>query len=167
MDKKAEIKKKLQEVVGIKQNLPLTAEVVSVQSDTCTVKLASGINLSDVRLTATINEDENIFVLVPKIGSDVIVISQTGELSALMVIKVDKVEKLIYKQDGVEFIVDSTTKKITIKNEQVSVKELFQSLATIIKGIKVTTSTGPSGTPLPDTITAVQQFETKFNQLLD
>ena len=166
MDKKAQIKEALINAVGIKPNLPIPAKVISVDGETCKIELKSGLQLSDVRLKATITEAENTYLLVPKEGSSVIVYSQTGSLSGLFVLKVDEVEKLVYKQDGLEFIVDSTEKTVSIKNDHTSLLELFQDLTKLIRELTVSTSTGPSGTPLPGTITALDQLESKLEQLL-
>ena len=59
MDTAAEIKKALTSVLGITPNLPMTATVVSIQGTTCTIKLLDELELSDVRLTATISDSED------------------------------------------------------------------------------------------------------------
>lgn len=166
MDKIAEIKKRIQEVVGANPNLPITATVVSVQEQTCTVRLHSGLELSDIRLKATVDEGKNYLLLKPKVESEVILLSQTGNLSGLMIIKINEVEQLEYKQDGLEFLMDSSDKKIKLKNENTSLFTLFNDLSVLLRGLKVYTATGPSGLPLPDTITKIDQFEQKFKQLL-
>lgn len=166
MDTGSEIKKALKEALGLNPNLPITATIVSIENETCTIKLLSELVLSDVRLKATVTDETDMFLIVPKIGSEVIVMSQTGELSGLMVIKVDNVEKIIYKQGEFEFIVDSTDKKVVIKNDSANVYTVFQLLSDLLKQFQVYTSNGPSGTPLPNTITAINQFETEFKGIL-
>ena len=37
-----EVKKKLREIIGQNPNLPIQAEVVRVENESCTIKLASG-----------------------------------------------------------------------------------------------------------------------------
>ena len=115
MDTSAEIKQALSKALGITPNLAITATVVSVENDTCTVKLLSELVLSDVRLKATISDDEDSFLIVPKIDSEVILMSQTGALSGLMVLKVDAVESIRYKNGDFEFIVDGATGKVTLE----------------------------------------------------
>ncbi len=166
MDTAAEVKKALREALGINPNLAITATVVSIENDTCTVKLVSELVLSDVRLKATSSDDEDSFIIEPKVGSEVILMSQTGELSGLMVIKVDQVAKFIYKQNGLEFTVDSADGKVLLKNGDTSLFEVFQLLTDLLKQFKVFTPNGPSGAPLPTTITSINQMETKFKQIL-
>lgn len=164
MDKTAEIKKLL-EGFGLKPNLPITAKVVSIEGDTCTVKLDSSLVLSDVRLKATIGEND-YFLAEPKIGSSVVVFSQTGEMSGLFVLKVDQIAKFKYKQSGLEIVADSEDEKVSLKNATVDFKEVLDDLAALLKQLKVFTPVGPSGTPLPDTILAIEQFELKVGQIL-
>lgn len=166
MDKSAEIKRALIDALGINPNLAITAEVVSIQETTCTIKLVSQLVLSDVRLCATINESSDLFVIVPQIGSEVVVMSQTGKLSGLMVIKVDAVESISYKKDGFEFIVDGSTGKVTLKNETCNFGALVSSLITEINNAIILTPSGP-GKIGPTTKTKLLELDTKFKTLLN
>ena len=67
MDVAAEIKKALIELIGANPNLPISAKIESIQGDTCTIKLSSGLKLSDVRLKATISNDTDSFLVTPKV----------------------------------------------------------------------------------------------------
>ncbi len=165
MDKLSEIKALIKEIAGTSSNLLFTAKVERVEGDTCTVKLSDSLSIPFVRLKATEGVEQGL-LLTPKEGSKVTLLSSSGKLDDLTVIKVDEVNSIQYKQDGLDVLIDSEDKKVCIKNEQVSLLDLMQSLSDIIKNIKVSTGTGPSGTPLPDTISQLQQFETQFQQLL-
>lgn len=146
--------------------IPLfNAVVKSIEGESCTIEL-DGLDIDEVRLKATINEEDDYILLSPKVGSMVLVGSLTGDLSDLAVLKVDQVEKLEYKQNGLEILVDSTDGKLQVKNEDISFVDVFQALTNLLKQFKVFTPTGPSGTPLPDTITALTQFETTFKKIL-
>jgi hypothetical protein len=169
MDTASEIKQALIKALGVNPNLPITATVVSVENDTCTVKLLSDLVLSDVRLKATISDDEDGFLIVPKVNSEVILMSQTGALSGLMVIKVDNIEKIQYKKGAFECEIDGTSEKVLVKNTSVNLGDLISDLIGAIKAMSFTVST-------PDTINGSTtilansaQFtaiETKFKQLL-
>lgn len=161
-----DVKRLLREVVGANPNLPITATIKSVEGDHCAVELKSGLVLSDVKLKATITEGEDFVRMIPKAGSTVLLLSLSGNLDNLTVIKMDEMEKLEYSQNGLKVIVDCNDGKVAIQNESVSLKEILTLLATLLKGLKVFTPVGPSGVPLPDTITKINEFETKFNQLL-
>lgn len=166
MDKLKEIRKKLIEAVNANPNLPLTGTVKSVEGDSCSVQLKSGLVLTDVKLKATITEGDSYLIPTPVKGSTVVLLSLSGSLDNLTVIKFDEIEKLEYKQNGLELIFDSTDGKVSIKNEAVSLLEILTDLANTLKQLKVFTPVGPSGTPLPNSILAIEQFETKFKTLL-
>jgi hypothetical protein len=166
MSKSAEIKKALIEALGANPNLPITAEVVSVEDNTCTVKLVSELVLSDVRLCATISEDADSFVLVPKVGSEVVLISQTGKLSGLMVIKVDAIETIKYKKGTFEFIIDGTTGKVTLKKQGANFGVLINELIDAISTAQIITPTGP-GSINPTTVAQLTQIKAKFNLILN
>lgn len=159
------IKKLLKEIVGANSNLPINAIVKKVTGDTCEVELKGGLVLTDVKLKATIGESDYV-ILTPKVGSTVTVLSLSGSLDNLTVIKIDQLDKMEYKQAGLNVLVDSTDGKVSIKNNQVSFFDIMKDLGALLKQFKVFTPNGPSGTPLPPTITAITQFETKLNQLL-
>jgi hypothetical protein len=167
-DKIAEIKKKLQEVVGANPNYPIVATVTKVEGESCSIKLVGGLELSDVKLSATVTEGVDYLVLEPVIGSEVLVLSGDGTLSNLYVIKVDQISKFSFSQNGLKVAFDSTDKKISIENESVSLKDLFTDLANILNNLKVgVVSLGaPSGTITPDVLTLVSQFSTRINSLL-
>lgn len=166
MDKSVEIKKRLREIVGVHPNLPFTGVVQSVEDESCTVKLKSGFSVSDVKLKATISKGVNFLQVIPKIGSTVLMISLTGDKDNLTIIKVDEAEKVNYYQNGLEILIDSTDKKIAIKNEEASLVDVLKDLMELLKKLKVFTPVGPSGTPLPETILSIQELEYKFNALL-
>jgi hypothetical protein len=161
-----ELKRLIREIVGANPNLPISGVVTSVGSEVCSVQVSKDLVLTDVKLKATISESENFVMLVPKVGSDVLLLSLTGDLKNLCVIKVNEAEKIHYQQDGLEVIIDSNDGKVSVKNDQTSLVTILSSLASLLKALKVMTNDGPSGVPLPDTQTAIAQFETDFNQIL-
>lgn len=167
MDKVAELKKTLREVVGANPNLPIRAKVLEVSGEVCRVVLKSGLELSDVKLKASINHSENELVLEPVVGSEVLLLSLSGDLENLTVIKVDKIAKIRYTQGYLEVEIDSETGKLKVENETCSLHGLMSKMATIVRQLKVFTPAGPSGNPLPDTIERVQEFENMFNALLN
>lgn len=168
MDKIAEIKKKLQEVVGANPNYPISGTVTAIDGESCSVKLVSGLILSGVRINATVTDSADFLLLVPAIGSDVLLLSGDGTLSSLYVIKTDKVAKFAFSQNGLKVEFDSADKKVSIENDTVSLKDLFTDLANIFNTLKVAVvSVGaPSGTITPDVVTLVTDFSTKVNSLL-
>lgn len=166
METSAEIKQALIKALGITPNLAITATVLSVENDTCTIELTSKLKLSDVRLKATISEDQDSFLIVPKIGSQVIVMSQTGALSGLMVIKMDAVEKIVYKKGDFEFVVDGTTGKVTLKKGIANFGALMESLIDTVSNAVLVTPNGP-GSIDPATQTRLLQIKTAFKTILN
>ncbi len=181
MEKIKQIREAIREIVGDQSNLPISAKVKSVEGLTCTVVLESGLEIPEVRLKPT-SDGDNFSVLIPKLESTVTLLSTTGDIDDLLVIMINEVEKIHYKQGSIECLIDSDNNEITVKNGEVNIScdqnkiavknnnisliDLFQMLNDTIKNLTVSTGTGPSGTPLPPTISQLQQFETKFKQLL-
>lgn len=161
-----EIKKKIIEIVGANANLPIKGIVKTIDVNSCSVEINDDLIVTDVKLKATLNESENYFQVVPKVGSKVLIISLTGDLDNLSIIKVDEVERFEFKQEGLEFLLDSSDKKVMIKNGEVSLIDVFTNLSTLLKQFKVFTPSGPSGTPLPNTVTQIEGLEEDFNKLL-
>lgn len=161
----SEIKKAIREIVAANANLPITGIVKSIEGHSCTVTLKGGLPVSDVKLKATIGNSDFI-LLTPKVGSTVVMLSVTGQVDNLTVIKVDEVETMEYQQNGLNILADSRDGKVRIKNNQVSFIDIWKDLKSLISQLKVSTPNGPSGIPLPDTQTALTALETKFNKLL-
>lgn len=168
MDKLSEIKKKLQAVVGANPNFPIVGTVSALDGETCSVKLVSGLVLSDVKISASVTESEDYLLLEPALNSDVLMLSGDGTLSNLYLIKVDKVGKFKFSQSGMKVEFDSVDKKIKIENGTVNLKDLFTDLATILNSLKVAVVAvgAPSGTITPDVVTLVSNFSTSVNSLL-
>ena len=166
MDTGAEIKKALREALGINPNLAITATVVSVSGNTCSIKLASELVLTDVRLCATISDDADMMVIKPKVGSEVIAMSQTGKLDGLFIVKVDAVDNITFKKEDFEIIIDGATKKVTIKNGTANLGALMDSLIDTIVSAQILTPQGP-GTISPATQTQLTNIKTMFNALLN
>jgi len=166
MDTPAKIKKALQEVLGINPNLAITATVVSVEQETCTIKLLSELVISDVRLKATITGSDDGLMIIPRIGSEVIVMSQTGKLSGLMVIKVDSIDTIKYKNGDFEFTVDGTTKKVTIKNAGASVGNLIGLFIDQVSNAVIDTPNGP-GSINAATKAQLTNIKTQFKSILN
>lgn len=166
MDKTAALKKKMREVIGVNPNFPFHGAVTAIEGETCTVKLISGLEISDVRLKATVNGKTDFVIVTPKVGSTVLLLSGDGSLDNVSVIKVDQVSKFAYMQSGLKIEADSEAKKVLVKNEDTNLYELFDKLTTILKEFKVFTPVGPSGTALPPVVLKIVEFETKFKQLL-
>lgn len=167
MSKESEIKRLLREIVGT-ENYLLRGTVTKITGQTCSVKLASGLEVSDVKLKALVTNDNDYYILFPSIGSGVLLLMENNDLRNLTVVKVDKVTKFEFSQNGLIVEFDSEAKKVAIKNNDTSLLNILKELSNVLKGFKVNTTgnAGPSTNVMPDTLSAISQFETMFNKLL-
>jgi hypothetical protein len=166
MKRGKEVKTLMRDIVAANANLPIQAEVTSLEDDTCSVVLASGLELNDVRLKASIGGDDDYFIQRPKIGSKVVLLSITGSLDDLMVLKADEIENFEFSSNGLKILIDSEDGKVKIGNGQTNLKKIFQMNVDLLKEFKVFTPSGPSGTPLPDVLLKINLFEMEFKKLL-
>ncbi len=65
----------------------------NVDGNTCTV-IVDDIEISDVRLRASTTDNENEMLIVPKLGTTVIVGSLTGNLDELVILSYDEIETI-------------------------------------------------------------------------
>ncbi|MCT4181649.1 hypothetical protein BAS06_09470 [Elizabethkingia miricola] len=164
MDKIAELKRRFRDMMPKQGMITIDGVVTAITGDTCSV-LVDDIELVDVRLKATANGKDSV-LMVPVVGSHVLMISTDGSIDNLTVIKCDQVTKFLYNQNGVAVEIDSESKKISVKNDEINLYQLFEDLTMLLKTLKVSTPVGPSGVPLPDTIAKLDEFETNFKKLL-
>lgn len=141
-----------------------TGEVTQVSDTDCTVQLGE-MELEGVRLFSV--DDAGTLLVKPKVGTKVTVADLSGgQLRDMELVKVDSPELIKYDMNGLVVAIDSTIKKIDIHNNSVSLKGLMSSMYDIISKLTVSTPNGPSGTPLPPTIQALEKFKEDFGKLL-
>ena len=104
-DKIAQLKQNFKVMIGAKPNLPIDGVVTAIDKDTCTVKVGD-FEISDVRLKAIANGSDSLLI-VPVVGSEVLMASTDGTLGNLTIIKYDKVNRILYKENGLEVDIDS------------------------------------------------------------
>jgi hypothetical protein len=166
MDKYARLSELLKQVAGTPSGTTLFyAEVTAVDGDFCTIIYAD-LELEEVRLNATGADVTDKLIITPKVGTMALVGSLSGDLRELVVLKVNEPELITYTYGGLEVVIDSTDSKISIKNSDLSLVDLFSSIMDIFTNLTVSTPNGPSGTPLPPTIQAIQQFNLDMQKLL-
>lgn len=164
MDRVAKLRENLKQFVNARPVLPVFGVVRSVEGDTCTVEV-DGLELSDVRLKTTADAAETLLI-IPTVGSRVMMLSVDGSIDNLTVVKSDHSDKILAKNGSFEMEVDLVSGKIGAKNATTGLYELFDQLQNILKLLKVYTPSGPSGTPLPDSIARIEGFESDFKTIL-
>lgn len=109
----------LKAAIPMPESVPLfTAEVKEITGDSCTV-LYGELELTEVRLKVTIDNDTNKMMFIPKVASMVLVGSLTGDLKDLAVIKIDVLDKIIL---DVQVEVDLTCPKVKVSSNDIQVK---------------------------------------------
>jgi len=93
MDRPGRIKELIRQIGGARNTSLFTAEVVSVQGDTCTVK-ANTLILSDVKLREITTDTTHLLRITPTVGSNVLIADLGGELRDLAVIQFSDVDKI-------------------------------------------------------------------------
>lgn len=156
------VRQLIQQIVGDMWNFPITAKVTQVKGETCSIQISSGLELHGVRLKATVTEKKQKIVLTPRIGSDVIVFSQSGNLNTLFVVQINEVEKIEIIKNDMRVILED---KVCIEVGGVNLGQTLEKLCEAMKTLTVSTGVGPSGTPLPPTQQKVQQLEKDFQTL--
>ncbi len=150
------------------------ATVVAVGTSTCKVKTTDNdLELDDVLFTAT-EENENGFILIPKKKTNVLVGLIGDDENSLYLVAIDEIDQVKIKIGDQTFIIDSnglnlemTSGKLTLKNGASDLKDLLLDIVSMVKQITVSTGVGPSGTPLPPTLTQAQVLVTSINGLFN
>lgn len=105
-----------------KYPLLFQAEVKGVEGDSCTVDIA-GLQLTDVRLKSVINgETEDVLLVVPPVGSKVLLGTLTGDYRDLAILSVERFERIIL--GGADFggLVKATelTEKLNVLEKEIN-----------------------------------------------
>ncbi|TWI22203.1 hypothetical protein [Sphingobacterium siyangense] len=166
MDKNSQVKDALKKALGIMVNYPIRGEVTAVSGQTCTVQLVTGLEVDEVKMKAVVSQGSDYFMLIPAIGSSVLMLSDDGSLDTLTIIQVDQVQRFELMQSGLKIVFDSSDKKVAISNNSVSLKSLMDDLVDILKTLKLFTNMGPSGTALPDSMVKIERLQQNINSLL-
>lgn len=137
MDRSKEIRELLKEITGGSGMPFVIGEVVSVESETCTVKVAGRVTVSDVRLNASADgNDGNIFVK-PVAGSMVLISDLSGgDLRELVVTAWSEIDTVTVKfagdvvinegrHEGLVNVIELTEKLNAIEKDINSLKDVF------------------------------------------
>lgn len=93
MDNNKRLADNLRKVMGGEKITIYQGIVKSVEGISCTVSFGT-LDVSGVRLRASLTDNENHLLIVPKGGTAVTVGSLSGDLSQLVVLAVDQVESI-------------------------------------------------------------------------
>lgn len=94
MDQYRRLRDNLMQMMGAGKEITIWQGIVkSVEGTTCTVTFGK-IDVEGVRLRASLAENESHLLIVPKVGTAVVVGSLSNDLSLLVVLAVDEVESI-------------------------------------------------------------------------
>ena len=146
----------------------VVARVIAIDGDVCTVEISGKetLNVEDVRLKPTTGES-NKMLITPRIGSHALVVSLSGDFRDLQVVAADEIDKVEIITENMNVEIDIQDGKISIENADTSLIDILVELKNLLQTkYKVFTPAGPSGTALPDTVAALNDFEATFKKLL-
>ena len=150
----------------------LPGQVESVSESTCTVKLAANdLVLEDVRFRAT-EEATDGWAVIPKKGTNCLVALVGGDVNRPYLVAMDEAEAIQLRMENEELRIDEEgfdlmmkAGKLNARNDGASLKDILQKTIEMIEGLTLSTSTGPSGTPMPPTITKANQVKNSIQSL--
>ncbi len=134
----------------------ITAGVVSeVKDNLCKVERENLPPLEDVRLNAIEGNFEDLFLIVPKVGSQVLCATIEDNNEETAIIKYTEIDKVIITIGGAKF--EMSAGQFEIKNDKADLKKINDDLLETLKNAKILT---PSGVGKFD-----PQTKLKFNQI--
>ena len=146
--------------------------VQEVGEQHCSVKLTSDLILKAVRYKSTEDAVDGV-AIIPKVGSNCLIGYIGNDENRVYLISADEITKVDVKigksanvtidKDGVDVKMDKG--KLKIENNENSLRTLMEDILDIVSKITVSTGTGPSGTPLPPTINAINQQKNNIKTL--
>lgn len=114
------------------------------------------------RLASVINDNEERFYLLPRVGSQILIAPIEEDVHRYHVVAFSKIDKMYYKTADV--VLDIDNGGFLLKKADENLKKLMADLLTAIKNLKFTTNTGST-----IQLINIQEFidlETRFNQFL-
>lgn len=130
--------------------------VTKVDGVCCSVRFGN-LEISDVRLRASISSNDKQIIVVPKSGTAVIVGSLSGDLSNLVVLKVDEIESIEVnggRLGGLVNIEDLTDKLNNLVSEVNKLKDCFNQ-HTHTGTVTGTATVGSAAVPVAGSCTTV------------
>lgn len=159
------LKQALQETFGNDYEI-IDGYVDSVDEENYLVdlRLDEDVVLFDVKLRAVSDGDKAGLVCLPAKGSAIVVAKIRGEADYVL-LNTSALDKIIFEIDDVKLVASKSG--FEIRKGNISLKDVFFALSSLLKQFKVQTPSGVSTVVVPDTLTAIEQMENKFNTLLN
>jgi len=173
MDRSREIRELLRDITN-GGGLPLViGEVVSVESETCTVKVAGRVTVGDVRLNASADGNEGNILVKPVVGSMVLMSDLSGgDLRELVVTAWSEIDTVTVKFKGDVSFKSKDELELAMKGDKFSVTKkgtaLKAELDNLLDALATAVIATPAGTGAfaADTIAKINNVKTKINEIL-
>lgn len=134
----------------------IQGEVTATDGVTCSVKIGDA-ELEGIRLRASLSDNDRQILVVPKVGSAVVLGCITGDLNNMVVLQVDEIESITINGGELGGLVK--IQELTDKlNELV---DTFNSHIHTIATGGIQTPSGPNGNPV--TVPAITSKAARFN----
>lgn len=136
--------------------------VTEVNEHTCKVERENLPPLEDVRLNAIEGNFEDLFLIIPKIGSQVLCATIEGNNEETTIIKYTEIDKVIITIAGAKF--EMSAGQFEIKNDKADLKQINNDLLETLKNAKILTPNGV-GKFAETTKQKLNQIKEKNNEL--
>lgn len=115
--------------------------VTEITGMTCTVERDGLPPLFDVRLNAIDQSFDDMFLIIPVIGSQVLCLVVENQSAETAIVKYTEVEKVIITIGGARF--EMSAGKFDFKNDQSDLKKILTETLDQLKNAIITTPSGP------------------------
>jgi len=115
--------------------------VTEITGMTCTVERDGLPPLFDVRLNAIDQSFDDMFLIIPVIGSQVLCLVVENQKAETAIVKYTEVEKVIITIGGARF--EMSAGKFDFKNNQSDLKKILTETLDQLKNAIITTPSGP------------------------
>lgn len=155
MTKAEQFLKVLKEKIGVELNPALVGTVVSIEGNTCTVKLLDAdLTIEDVLLVA--NDDNKKGFIVTPVKNSNVHIMPIGDKNRMQVVCYSEIENVSVKVEDVQLYIDNKGCKIAKGDKDM--KTLLTDLVSVIAGIVVIQGKGPDLPKLQNIITDINEL---------
>lgn len=167
-DAKEDLKNALDEFINRRTTvtvMPATVTSVDENGRTCEVEDMDGNEIFEVRLRAAIDGSNQGFVVIPTVGSTVLIGNIGNSPNAWFVVEVSEVTKVIMQVSNTRYQLDASG--ILLQRNEQTLKTILNALIDEIKllTVPVTTAPGTSGTPV--NVAALEAIKIKVDEVLN
>jgi|26BtaG_2_1085354.scaffolds.fasta_scaffold01419_14 hypothetical protein len=133
---------------GSRSRTTVVGKVKNISGDTCTLERKGLPDLEDVRLNAVSGDFEDVFIVFPKVGSEVLVLQVENAPEESCIVKYTEIEKVLITIGGAKL--ELSGGKVELKNNTADLKKILKDTFTQLKSAIIQTPSGPGSFSAPD-----------------